>query len=55
LQFKTDFWTSYAEDIGFILSDEAIPTWWTQSPVQGKLLTGWHGGPKAATLSLLSK
>ena len=47
LQFKTNFWTEFDDDIGFILSDEEIPTWWTQLPVQSNLLTGWLGGPKA--------
>lgn len=54
LQFKTAFWSSHADNIGFILSDEAIPTWWTQSPIQNNLLTGWLGGPTAVTLSQLS-
>jgi len=47
LQFKTNFWQAYADDIGFILSDEAIPTWWTQLPSTSAMLTGWLGGPKA--------
>ncbi|QEC67840.1 FAD-dependent oxidoreductase [Panacibacter ginsenosidivorans] len=54
LQFKTAFWKKHADDIGFILSDETIPTWWTQSPIQNNLLTGWLGGPKAAMLSRLT-
>ena len=45
LEFKTPFWeTGDAEKMGFILSDEAIPTWWTQYPVSSNLLTGWLGG-----------
>jgi monoamine oxidase len=47
LQFKTPFWKAQAAGIGFLLSDEAIPTWWTQLPVESNLLTGWLGGPKA--------
>ena len=47
LQFKTSFWKKENDDIGFILSDEEIPTWWTQSDDDNKLLTGWVGGPQA--------
>jgi len=48
LEFKTSFWKEFEDDIGFILSDEEIPTWWTQLPQESNLLTGWLGGPKAA-------
>ena len=51
LQFKTAFWTSAAADIGFILSDETIPAWWTQLPLKNNLLTGWLGGPGATAKS----
>lgn len=44
LVFNHPFWTAKAKDFGFILSDEAIPTWWTQSP-DSTILTGWLGGP----------
>jgi len=47
LQFKTDFWKEYEDDIGFILSNEEVPTWWTQLPMENSLLTGWMGGAKA--------
>lgn len=46
-QFKTPFWKEYYNDIGFLITDEAIPTWWTQSPTESNLLTGWIGGPSA--------
>jgi len=49
LEFKTPFWNSYANNIGFILGEAAVPTWWTQGP-ESCLLTGWLGGPKAAAL-----
>lgn len=52
--FSNNFWKSYADDIGFILSDQQIPTWWTQIPTESNLLTGWLGGPKAATMSTYS-
>ncbi|HTK20804.1 MAG TPA: NAD(P)/FAD-dependent oxidoreductase [Mucilaginibacter sp.] len=53
LQFKTAFWEDQSitgtdlRDMGFILSGEAIPTWWTQHPSSSTLLTGWLGGPPA--------
>lgn len=48
LEFKTSFWNEFDDDIGFILSDEQVPTWWTQQPGESNLLTGWLGGAKAA-------
>lgn len=48
LEFKTCFWTEFDDDIGFILTDEHVPTWWTQLPAESNLLTGWLGGAKAA-------
>jgi len=33
--------------LSFILSDQAVPTWWTQYPKDSNLLTGWVGGPAA--------
>jgi monoamine oxidase len=51
--FKTPFWEEKGNDIGFILSDEPIPTWWTQLPDKTPLLTGWLGGPDATTKSNL--
>jgi len=51
LQFEEAFWTKQSTEIGFILSNEAIPTWWTQLPVKNNLLTGWLGGPEAAVRS----
>jgi monoamine oxidase len=47
LEFKTSFWKEFGDDIGFILTNEDIPTWWTQFPNESNLLTGWLGGPKA--------
>ncbi len=38
------------KDIGFIFSDEAIGTWWTQHAQKTNLLTGWLAGPKAYEL-----
>lgn len=47
LQFKNPFWNTYQHDIGFIFSQEEIPTWWTQSSAQSNMLTGWLGGVQA--------
>ena len=47
LQFKDQFWKKKSKGAGFILSNETIPTWWTQLPDENTLLTGWLGGPKA--------
>ncbi|QXV65053.1 FAD-dependent oxidoreductase [Mucilaginibacter sp. 21P] len=35
------------EQMGYLFSEEAIPTWWTQAPDRSKVLTGWIGGPGA--------
>lgn len=48
MEFKTRFWESRDTDIGFILSDEIIPTWWTQLPAKSNLFTAWMGGTRAA-------
>ena len=58
LKFKVVFW-EYADGIdlknmSFILSEEVIPTWWTQVPGQSNVLTGWLGGPKAADMKSAS-
>lgn len=56
LEFKDAFWkreevTELAgeslEKLGFIISDQEIPTWWTQYPDEPAILTGWLGGPPA--------
>lgn len=49
LQFQHRFWQ---EDAGFFLSDELIPTWWTQFPDTAPVLTGWAGGTRAEQLSV---
>lgn len=43
--FKQSFWESISDDISFILSNQTIPTWWTQLSLHNGLLTGWLGGP----------
>lgn len=54
LEFKAPFWEGLAtrpvHHLAFMLSDAAIPTWWTQLPDTTPLLTGWLGGPAAERL-----
>ncbi|MBE9585766.1 FAD-dependent oxidoreductase [Mucilaginibacter sp. JRF] len=56
LEFDHAFWHDDAitklvgaelKNMGFLLSSEAVPTWWTQSPYDTPILTGWLGGPAA--------
>ena len=47
LQFEERFWEKKKTNIGFLFTDEVIPTWWTQLPSSFPLLTGWAGGPQA--------
>jgi len=47
LEFKTNFWKEFDDETGFLLTDEEVPTWWTQLPAESNLLTGWLGGPNA--------
>ena len=57
LQFDSLFWEDdktkalagkSLKKMGYLFSDEEIPTWWTQVPQHLPLLTGWIGGPAAA-------
>lgn len=57
LEFDKPFWIDdqtatlagkSLKQMAFLLSDEQIPTWWTQSPQHSNILTGWLGGPAAA-------
>ncbi|MFI5157533.1 MAG: flavin monoamine oxidase family protein [Sphingobacteriales bacterium] len=56
LEFKDAFWENSntkilagksLKDMAFLISNEDIPTWWTQYPKHSTLLTGWLGGPRA--------
>ncbi|HUX83814.1 MAG TPA: NAD(P)/FAD-dependent oxidoreductase [Chitinophagaceae bacterium] len=60
LEFTRPFWQepawyeragSPAQGLGMFFSEQRIPTWWTQYPAPSSLLTGWLGGPGAASLS----
>jgi monoamine oxidase len=59
LLFKRAFWndkevlnkiTPGIYPLSFLLSDEEVPTWWTQFPDDSFVLTGWIAGPKAAAI-----
>jgi monoamine oxidase len=42
--------------MGFALKPDAdVATWWTQTPLDERSLTGWAGGPAAERLLLLSR
>jgi monoamine oxidase len=45
LQFSDGWWKKKEKKLGFVISDESIPTWWTQYPDENPLLTGWVPGP----------
>jgi len=56
LKFDEPFWEDEQTEalagkslktMAFLLSDEEIPTWWTQTPQHSTVLTGWLGGPAA--------
>jgi monoamine oxidase len=56
LEFKELFWEDkFTEklagknlsNMSFVLSDQEIPTWWTQTPEHSPVFTGWLGGPAA--------
>jgi len=49
-RFDEAFWQEHKKNAGFIISDQIIPTWWTQLPNPNKILTGWLGGPGAKAL-----
>ena len=64
MQFTNTFWKNdeikkFAgmdlADLGFVISSEEIPTWWTQHPQQTSLLTGWIGGPPSQKFADISE
>ncbi len=40
--------------IKFIITDQALPTWWTMLPVRAPVLVGWAGGQAAQRLEAAS-
>lgn len=54
LRFTRPWWRDAMDDLSdltFLLSDEAIPVWWTQHPSDHPVLTGWFGGPRTEGLA----
>lgn len=54
LYWKTPFWKEFVNDLQFIISDQDIPTWWTQNPTENGILVGWLGGLPADDYAGLS-
>jgi monoamine oxidase len=58
LRFAKKWWADQGgrdlSDLSFLLSDAAVPTWWTQHPAGHPVLTGWLAGPKADRVSSLT-
>jgi len=52
LVFKERCWKP---DTGFIFGKAKVPTWWTQSPNEEAILTGWLGGPPAEEFKQVSE
>jgi monoamine oxidase len=50
LEFSEPFWKEKKSNAGFIFTNEQVPTWWTQLPIDNSILTGWLGGEKANSL-----
>ncbi len=48
LEFRAAFWHERLPELEFLLSEEPVPTWWSQLPDPRPLLTGWLAGPAAA-------
>jgi monoamine oxidase len=59
LRFTTSWWADHRghdlADLSFLISDAAVPTWWTQYPARCPVLTGWYAGPKADRVSSLAE
>jgi monoamine oxidase len=54
IDFNEAFWenepggeSENLENMGYLFSQEEIPTWWTQFPERSTIFTGWIGGPDA--------
>jgi monoamine oxidase len=57
LEFKTPIWKEKktGEQSLFILSDQPVPTWWTQTSETSSLLTGWLTGEAMRNFQLLDE
>lgn len=54
LEFASPFWLARLPELEFMLSDEPVPTWWSQLPDAPAQLTGWVAGPAAHRLHELT-
>jgi monoamine oxidase len=52
LSFKIPFWLKGNKPLGFIISDQPIPTWWTLTSGSTHVVTGWLGEPYAKIWSI---
>lgn len=50
-EFEEPFWQKHEPNTAFVISDQNIPTWWTQSNKNNYILTGWLGGPRVVPLA----
>ena len=59
LRFRSCWWADQRgqdlSDLSFLISDAAVPTWWTQYPARNPVLTGWYAGPKADQVASLGE
>jgi monoamine oxidase len=59
LRFRAKWWAELGgpplADLSFLLSDAAVPTWWTQQPADHPVLTGWFAGPRADRAATLAE
>jgi monoamine oxidase len=59
LRFNEPFWENArgqdTSNMAFLLSEEKVPTWWTQSSQYEPVLTGWLGGGPAKALEHASE
>ena len=50
LVFRERFWETAAAGLSFMFAPgERVPVWWSSAPDASPTLTGWIGGPRAAT------
>ncbi|MFN2439671.1 MAG: flavin monoamine oxidase family protein, partial [Chitinophagaceae bacterium] len=60
IEFDDIFWNDRSltgkdtKNLGFLFSEETVPTWWTQYPKEVPVLTGWLGGPHAEKMKHLT-
>jgi monoamine oxidase len=59
LRFESRWWTGindrHLSDLMFVISDAAVPVWWTQRPTEHAVLTGWLAGPPTRSVAQLDE